>query len=183
MFSFLRTEIGITSSGSSSIWIACGRSVLFRRMIRLLFWLISSNVRSCSVNGSELLRTRRTRSASSRAFLERSTPIFSTTSSVSRIPAVSINLRGTPLILTYSSMTSRVVPSMSVTIAFSSRRRLLRRLDFPTFGRPMIAVERPSRRIFPRLAVARRFSRSAWNSCVFSRTRFVVTSSTSSYSG
>ena len=164
MFSFLRTEIGIRSSGSSSVWIACGRSVLFKRMIRLLFWLMSSSVRSWSVSGSELLSTRRTKSASSRAFLERSTPIFSTTSSVSRIPAVSINLRGTPLILTYSSITSRVVPSISVTMAFSSRRRLLRRLDFPTLGRPMIAVERPSRRIFPRLAVARRFSKRAWNS-------------------
>ena len=59
-------------------------------------------------------------------FFERSTPICSTMSSVSRIPAVSTSLRGTPLMLTYSSMTSRVVPSISVTMAFSSRRRLLR---------------------------------------------------------
>ena len=151
--------------------------------MRLLSLLSSKSARSWSVKGSELLSTRRTRSASSRAFFERSTPIFSTTSSVSRIPAVSTSFKGTPLILTYSSITSRVVPSISVTIAFSSRNRLLSKLDFPTFGRPMIAVDKPSRRILPRFAVRNRFSKSSWNSCVFSRIKAVVISSTSSYSG
>ena len=92
--------------------------------------------RSWSVKGSLALRTRRTRSASFEGlFFDRSTPICSTMSSVPRIPAVSTSLRGTPLMLTYSSITSRVVPSISVTMAFSSRRRLLRELDLPTFGR------------------------------------------------
>ena len=171
------------SSGSWSISIFSGRSTLLRRMMRLLSWEISRSWRSWSVKGSLALRTRRTRSASLRAFFERSTPICSTMSSVSRIPAVSTNLRGTPLMLTYSSMTSRVVPSISVTMAFSSRRRLLRRLDLPTFGRPMIAVEIPSRKILPRRAVFSKLVRRASNSVVFSRMISVVASSTSSYSG
>ena len=173
----------ITSSGNSSASIFSGKSVLLSKIMRLLSLLSSRRARSWSVSASELLRTRRTKSASSRAFLERSTPIFSTTSSVSRIPAVSTNFKGTPLMLTYSSITSRVVPSMSVTMALSSRSRLFKRLDFPTFGRPMIAVDKPSRRILPRFAVAKRFSKRLWNSCVFSRIRSVVISSTSSYSG
>lgn len=48
------------------------------------------------------------------------TPIFSTISSVSLIPAVSINTKGIPLILITSSITSLVVPGMCVTIALSS---------------------------------------------------------------
>ncbi|CAG5925587.1 Uncharacterised protein [Streptococcus pneumoniae] len=147
--------------------------------MRLVSWLISRSCLSCAVSVS----TSRTKSASLRAFFERSTPICSTMSSVSRIPAVSINLRGTPLMLTYSSMTSRVVPAISVTIALSSRKRLLRRLDFPTLGRPMMAVEIPSRRILPRRAVLRRLVSNCSNSIVFSRTTAVVASSTSSYSG
>ena len=149
----------------------------------MLSWLISSNWRSWSVRGSLALRTKRTKSASCKAFLERSTPICSTRSSVSRIPAVSMSLSGTPLILTYSSITSRVVPSISVTMALSSRKRLLSRLDLPTLGRPMIAVEIPSRRILPRRAVLRSCVRSCSNSSVFSRMISVVASSTSSYSG
>ena len=59
------------------------------------------------------------KSASSNAFRLRSTPIRSTMSSVSRIPAVSTNFKGTPFTFTYSSIVSRVVPAISVTIAFS----------------------------------------------------------------
>ncbi|CIV70182.1 Uncharacterised protein [Streptococcus pneumoniae] len=183
MFWFLRTEIRITSSGSFEVSIVSGRSVLLSRIMRLVSWLISRSCLSCAVSGSLAFSTSRTKSASLRAFFERSTPICSTMSSVSRIPAVSINLRGTPLMLTYSSMTSRVVPAISVTIALSSRKRLLRRLDFPTLGRPMIAVEIPSRRILPRRAVLRRLVSNCSNSIVFSRTTAVVASSTSSYSG
>ena len=173
----------MTSVGSRSSSIFSSRSVLLSRTMRLLSWLISSNCLSWSVRGSLALRTKRTKSASCRAFLERSTPICSTRSSVSRMPAVSMSLSGTPLILTYSSITSRVVPSISVTIALSSRRRLLSRLDLPTLGRPMIAVEMPSRKILPRRAVLRRLLSSASNSAVFSRISWVVISSTSSYSG
>ena len=46
--------------------------------------------------------------------------IFSTISSVSLIPAVSTIFRGIPFILTNSSITSLVVPAISVTIALFS---------------------------------------------------------------
>ena len=60
---------------------------------------------------------------------------------------------GMPPTSAYSSMASRVVPGISVTMARSSRRSALSRLDFPTFGFPTIAVVRPSRRILPAVAV------------------------------
>lgn len=78
------------------------------------FLITSYNVRSSCVNGSLLFNTNKIRSASLKALRERSTPIFSTISSVSRIPAVSTNLNGTPLTLTYSSKTSRVVPQLQL---------------------------------------------------------------------
>ena len=53
------------------------------------------------------------------AFAALSTPIFSTTSSVSRIPAVSATTTAYPPISSVSSNTSRVVPGMLVTIAAS----------------------------------------------------------------
>ena len=82
--------------------------------------MTSYNVRSSSVKGSLLFNTKRIKSASLNALRERSTPIFSTISSVSRIPAVSTSLNGTPRTLTYSSHTSRVVPATSVTMALLS---------------------------------------------------------------
>ena len=82
-----------------------------------------------------------------------STPICSTLSSVSRIPAVSIIFKGTPPIFAYSSKLSLVVPGISVTIALSSRKSVFKRLDLPTFGLPMIAVTKPSRKILPVLNV------------------------------
>ena len=44
---------------------------------------------------------------------------------------------------------SRVVPSISVTIAFSSPASLLSKEDFPAFGLPIITVLIPSLRIIP----------------------------------
>ena len=90
-----------------------------------------------------------TRSALFKYFFARSTPIFSTTSSVSRIPAVSIMFNIIPFKLICSSRTSLVVPAISVTIAFSSPTREFKREDFPAFGFPTITVEIPSFNIFP----------------------------------
>ena len=87
--------------------------------------------------------------ADSRHFLALSTPIFSTVSSVSLIPAVSVSTRGIPPILAYSSILSLVVPGISVTIALCSFKSIFMMLDFPAFGLPIIAVFRPSRRILP----------------------------------
>ena len=61
----------------------------------------------------------RTSSDCSMAFLARSIPIFSTLSSVSLIPAVSVRRSCTPRTLTLTSRVSRVVPAISVTIARS----------------------------------------------------------------
>ena len=152
-------------------------------MIRFNPFVASSNCSSSAVSGSLWFRTSKIKSASANALRLLSTPIRSTTSSVSRIPAVSINLSGTPRTLTYSSITSLVVPAMSVTIAFSSLNKWFNKLDLPTFGRPIIAVLNPSRRTFPCLDVASSAWILCWIICAFSSNNFVVNSSTSSYSG
>ena len=50
-----------------------------------------------------------------------------------------------------SSMTSRVVPWMSLTIALSSFSRTFSRVDFPAFVSPMIATGMPFLIAFPTL--------------------------------
>ena len=65
------------------------------------------------------------------------------------IPAVSIKLQAIPFIIVVPSMVSLVVPSMSVTMAFSSSRIAFKRLLFPTFGFPIIPMVIPSLIIFP----------------------------------
>ena len=56
----------------------------------------------------------------------------------SEIPAVSAMVRGMPSKLMNSLMISLVVPGYSLTIARSSFIRAFTRVDFPTFGFPMI---------------------------------------------
>lgn len=67
------------------------------------------------------------------SFIERafSIPIFSISSELSRIPAVSTNLMVCPSIVISSSIVSRVVPGMFVTIARSSSNKAFKRDDFP----------------------------------------------------
>ncbi len=72
------------------------------------------------------------------------TPICSTRLSVSLIPAVSISFKGIPFRLMVPSTISLVVPSISVTMAFSSSKRVFKRLLLPTFGFPMIPILIPS---------------------------------------
>ena len=117
---------------------------------------------SFSSSGLDESTTYRIRSASSAICLALPTPIFSTTSSVSRIPAVSITRSVIPFREMYSSRISLVVPSISVTIARSSPTRKLRREDLPAFGLPRITVLIPSWIILPSSAV---FNRS-WISLV-----------------
>ena len=73
----------------------------------------------------------------------RSIPKFSIVSLVSRIPAVSMKRKVIPLMFTVSSMTSRVVPWMSLTMALSSFNKTLRSVDFPAFVSPIIATGTP----------------------------------------
>ena len=63
------------------------------------------------------------------------TPSRSTTSPVSRHPAVSTSVTARPSRSTRSDTRSRVVPAISVTIARSAPTSALKRLDLPTFGR------------------------------------------------
>ena len=73
------------------------------------------------------------------------------TSEVSRMPAVSIKRKRVPFISQVSSITSRVVPAMSETIALSSPTSALRRVDLPAFGAPRIATRTPDFMTFPDL--------------------------------
>src|SRR5699024_5774578 len=141
------------------------------------------SLRSSSDNASLLFNTNNIKSASPNAFLERSTPMRSTMSSVSRIPAVSTNRNGTPLTLTYSSNVSRVVPGTSVTIALLSCIRLLSIEDLPTFGLPTITVDKPSLIILPCVPVSSNLLICCLISVALSNKNAVVASSTSSYSG
>ena len=68
----------------------------------------------------------------------------STTSCVSRRPAVSERFTRSPRSRMDSVSTSRVVPGRSVTIARSSRSSALSSEDLPTFGRPAMTTLRPS---------------------------------------
>ena len=96
---------------------------------------------SSVISPSTTKRMSDARSVSAKA---RSTPMRSTVSAVSRIPAVSDRFSTTSPSTTLSVITSRVVPSMSVTMARSLPQSRLSRLDFPVFGLPMIAAGTPS---------------------------------------
>ena len=85
-------------------------------------------------------------------------PSTSIWSSDSRIPAVSTSRSGIPRRLMISSIVSRVVPAMSLTMARSKPSKRLSKLDLPTFGSPKITVRTPSRRTRPWSAVASRES-------------------------
>ena len=103
-------------------------------------------VSNCLSSSSSLSDPSVTRSTTSASFMTRSdlsTPIFSTGSSVSRIPAVSVRSILAPDSIISPVTVSRVVPGISVTIARSSPRRALRRLLFPTFGLPTNATLSP----------------------------------------
>ncbi len=98
---------------------------------------------------SSLSNSISTTSACSMARRERSMPSDSTTSWVSRMPAVSMKRNFTPSSTMVSSITSRVVPAISVTMARSSLSKALSKVDLPTLGEPMMATGRPSLRAFP----------------------------------
>ena len=83
---------------------------------------------SSFVNFSFAFKTTKIRSASSIRERLLFTPIFSTLSSVFLIPAVSIILSAIPSKEIFPSTISLVVPSISVTIAFSYSKRLFKML-------------------------------------------------------
>ena len=93
---------------------------MFNKTIVFLLCALCSISKSSSDNCFDESKTIITKSADSIDSLDFCTPIFSTISSVSLIPAVSTIFRGIPLIFTNSSITSLVVPGISVTIALFS---------------------------------------------------------------
>ena len=93
----------------------------------------------------------RTISAWSNFWKVRSIPKLSIVSLVSRIPAVSMNRKVIPPILTVSSITSRVVPWISLTMALSSFNNTFSKVDFPAFVSPMIATGTPFLMALPTL--------------------------------
>ena len=105
-----------------------------------------ANVRSSSspsLQGREESVTISTRSASLASWRVRLIPSTSTAPDAVRSPAVSLRRTKSPSHTTCPSITSRVVPGVWVTMARSSPRRALNRVDFPTLGRPMRATEKP----------------------------------------
>ena len=136
-----------------------GRSLLLSTVTTFAPSGISFNMRLSSSQSSLVAsETNSTTSALFAARYDRSTPIFSTSSSVSRIPAVSMRLIATPSFSILSSRLSRVVPAMSVTIALSLPQSALSKDDLPTLATPTIATSMPSRTIAPVRAVASNFS-------------------------
>ena len=169
---FCDMEVWMTISpamdGSSFGFQTEGKSVLLSRRILFFSLLCSKIIWSSSVRGRLKSRSTRTKSACCMISLERLTPICSTMSSVSRIPAVSMMRRGTPSMVIISSMISRVVPSISVTMARCSCKISFRREDLPTFGFPMMAVFSPSFSNRPVSKVSRSCFISVWQRSILS---------------
>ena len=142
----------------SSSEIRFSRSDLFNRMIAFFPSNKEIIFRSSSSRFPEASTTYRIISAFTAYFLARSTPIFSTISCVSWIPAVSIIFRLIPCRLIVSCRASLVVPAISVTMALSSPNSIFRREDLPAFGFPTMTVEIPSFISLPLSAVSNNFS-------------------------
>ena len=112
--------------------------------MRLRPSLISNiSLSSCS-NLLLASKTTITKSACFNVFFERSTPIDSTLSSISLMPAVSNKCKTIPFKLISPSTMSLVVPAISVTMAFSSPTKAFNNDDLPTLGLPTIATLMPS---------------------------------------
>ena len=118
------------------------------------FLSLSISLRSSSSSGAEESNTAITASQRSRALCAISTPMRSTISSVSRIPAVSSRQMGISPTSTDSSTTSRVVPATEVTMLLSLPEMRFISVDLPTFGLPAITMTAPSRMILPASYVA-----------------------------
>ena len=135
------------------------KSILLRTMVTSSdlgsFWRIISSSGVTPVLSST---NKRARSACSISIQVRFIPSCSTTSSLSRNPAVSITCKGIPSILISSRKTSRVVPAIWVTMAESRPANAFNKLDLPVFGCPIRTTRMPSRNKTPCCADAKIFS-------------------------
>ena len=133
---------------------SCTKSVLLNtRMSRFpsqrgSIWVVSCGICETAFVASTIQSTI---SACSNFWKVRSIPRFSMVSFVSRMPAVSINRKVIPPRLTVSSITSRVVPCMSLTMARSSFSSAFNRVDLPAFVSPMMATGTPFLMALPTL--------------------------------
>ena len=132
-------------------------SVLLTIIMAFLPFMKSSISMSSSVRLSEASSIMNIISAFSAHFLDFSTPILSTVSPVSLMPAVSTIFTGMPPRFIYSSTVSLVVPGMSVTMALSSISRRLSSELLPTLGFPSITASTPSLMTLPISALSRSF--------------------------
>jgi len=155
---------------------------LFSNIIDFLPLIKSKISLSSTVKALLLSKIAIIKSAESAISLDLAIPIFSTSSLAFLIPAVSINFKGIPCIVTNSSIVSLVVPSYSVTIALSSFNKAFKSDDFPAFGFPIIAVFIPSFNNFPLSKLFSNTSKSFPTCSSIDCTWLFVTSSTS-YSG
>ena len=128
-------------------------------IIFLTFILLIKSISSFVIS-SLLLSTYIAKSTWFTISFDLSTPIFSTISSVSLIPAVSIKFSFIPSNVIDPSTISLVVPAIFVTIAFCSSNKWFSILLFPTFGLPIIATSIPFFNIEPSWAVFDKSSKS-----------------------
>ena len=100
-------------------------------------------------------------------------------SDVWRMPAVSMNRKVMPCKFIVSSITSRVVPWISLTMAFSSFSNAFNKVDFPTFVSPIIATGIPFLMAFPTLkeCANRAMTCSIWAASSFSSLRLANSNS------
>ena len=110
----------------------------------------------------------------------RSTPIFSMVSSVCRMPAVSMKRKRMPSMTRWSSMTSRVVPAMSLTMARSSLSKAFSSVLLPTLGLPAIRTGTPFFMTLPEAKLSCSFFTSWRSSSTSSRSLSRLANSTSS---
>ena len=142
---------GPSRSPHSSIFSPL-RSTLFKAITNFLPSLTATTdpiSSSWDCRSLAVSRTTRTISASSASLVDLRTPSCSMKSEVVRSPAVSATRKRMPSISRFSTITSRVVPGMSVTMALLSRNSAFRRLDFPAFVGPTSATRTPSRTNLP----------------------------------
>ena len=148
--------------------------------ITVLPWRSSISRLSSSDSSLEPSNTARISCAVPMRSIIRCTPMFSTVSSVSLMPAQSANFSIISPSCTVSSTISRVVPSISVTMLFCTPVSRFISVDFPALGFPTMAVAMPFRSISPQSYVAIRLSIFSFTAVtLFSQSAFAISSSSS----
>ena len=120
------------------------RSALFSTTSFIAEPHFSNSLSISAQSGFDTSNTKIVTSDSAATFFARLIPSISTKSSASLIPAVSVRITGIPPKSKRTSITSRVVPSISDTIATSRFANTFKIVDFPAFTGPIRAIFTPS---------------------------------------